>query len=240
MSSLIKRNLLPSRGENEEYLIEPEKGLHRGHHSRKIKGATAEDAARSIIAQAQEESEALVLRATEESESIRETAYREGYEAGMHQLDADRLELAENFSNLESEVENQVAEFWTNIEPELLKLSVEIAGKVVRQKIDENEEFVLTTVKAGLKQLRDRQELKIHVNPDDYKLLRERREDVQSSCDGIRSVEVIDDRRVEKGGCLIESGNGHLDGRIETQLGEVEHTLLEAVRYGESEISAES
>lgn len=240
MSSLIKRNLLPSCGEGEEYLIEPEKGLHRGHHSRKIKGATAEDAARSIIAQAQEESEALVLMATEESESIRETAYHEGYEAGMHQLDADRLELAENFSSLESEVERQVARFWINIEPELLKLSVEIAGKVVRQKIDENEELVLTTVKAGLKQLRDRQELKIHVNPDDYRLLRERREDVQSSCDGIRSVEVIDDRRVEKGGCLIESGNGHLDGRIETQLGEVEHTLLEAVRYGESEISAES
>ncbi|HOP79879.1 MAG TPA: FliH/SctL family protein, partial [Armatimonadota bacterium] len=60
------------------------------------------------------------------------------------------------------------------------------------------------------------------------------------SCDGIRAVEVIEDRRVDKGGCLIESGNGYLDARIDTQRKEVERALTEAVKYGKSPVPAES
>jgi len=103
--------------------------------------------------------------------------------------------------------------------------------KILRREV-ESDEFVLTTVTDGLRQLRDKRDLKIRANPGDFRFLREHKEDLIASFDGIQSVDVIEDRRVDKGGCLIESTNGHLDGRIETQLKEVERALLEAHEEG--------
>lgn len=238
MNRLIKSSLLPSSGISDEYLIEPGKELAGRHKSQKSK--SPEEKAREIIAQAEEDAGVLVSEAMAEVESIRSSAYREGYEAGLHQLDCDRQEMAERVLQIEADAVDEIERFWTKIDPELLKLSVEIAEKVVRRHIEETDGFVLTTVKEGIRQLRDRQDLKIRVNPKDYKLMREEKDDVISSCDGIRNLEIIDDRRVDEGGCIIESGNGDLDARIETQLSEVEKALMEASRYGRSEDPSES
>lgn len=240
MSSLIKKNLL-HKAQAGECLIAPDKELLSSRRrSRRNRMAGIEDAARSMIEQARVEAQALIMAASEEAQSIRNTAYNEGYEAGLHQLDEDRRLLAEWSKQTEIEVEQQVEEFWRSIEPQLLSLSVEIARKIIGHEIDQNDEFVMDTVRSGLRQLRDRQDLKIRVSPDDYELLRSHKDDLTGSCDGIRSIEIIDDRRVGKGGCLIESSNGNLDARIETQTAEVERALMEAARHGSTETAADA
>lgn len=226
--------MLHNSGVQDEYLIEPVKDSSDGEQA-----VPPEDIAKAIIAQAEAEARELVEKATAEAESIRSAAYNEGYEKGLHQLDEARQEVIAQIARIEADAVKEIERFWSVIEPELLKLSVEIAGKIVRHHIDEADGFVLTTVKEGLRQLRDRQEIKIRVNPEDYDLMRERKEDVVSSCDGIKSIEIIDDRRVDAGGCVIESGNGDLDARIKTQLSEVEKALLEASRYGRFESPTE-
>lgn len=230
MNSLIKSSLLPDSGVHDEYLIE-----HAKDPTVCEQVVSPEDAARAIIAQAEADAQALASEAAAEAESIRSSAYNEGYERGLRQLDETRQEVAAQIGRIEADAAEEIERFWTSIEPELLKLSVEIAGKIVRHHIDDTDGFVLTTVKEGIRQLRDRQDLKIRVNPEDYNLMREHKEDAASSCDGIKNLEIIDDRRVDAGGCIIESGNGDLDARIETQLSEAEKALLEASRYGRSE-----
>jgi flagellar assembly protein FliH len=205
------------------------------HRSRKHPSQSPQEIAKTMLIQAQEEAASLVSAAMAEADSIRSAAYQEGYQVGLHQMDDLHQEQSERFSEIKADVERRIEEFWTMIEPELLRLSVDISKKIVRQRIEEDNEFVLTTVRDAIRQLRDRQDLKIRVSPEDYGLLRERKEDIISSCDGIRTLEIIDDRRVDQGGCLIESGNGNLDARLETQFDEVESALMEAVEHGESE-----
>ncbi|MEN6521593.1 MAG: FliH/SctL family protein [Armatimonadota bacterium] len=238
MNSLIKSSLLPNSDIGGEYLIEPRKES-AGHHNPQ-KAKSPEDQARRIIAQAEDDARALVEEANAEAELIRDTAYQEGYEAGMCQLNSEREAIVEQIHQIEAAAADEIECFWVKIEPELLRLSVEIASKIVRHNIEETDGFVLTTVKEGIRQLRDRQDLKVRVNPKDYTLMREEKDEVLSSCDGIRNLEIIDDRRVGEGGCIIESCNGDLDARIETQLSEAERALLEASRYGRSEEPSES
>ncbi len=235
MGSLIKSSLLHSLDRSQEYLVDTKSELDAARHY-----ASPEEEAQSIVDKAKLEAEALLAQAQSEVDSIREKAHAEGYQAGLSALDADREALQQKAAEIEADATSQAALFWRQIEPELLKLSVEIARKVVRREIDEHSDFVITTVREAIRQLRDRQDLKIHVSPKDYDLVRERKDEIQSSSDGIRSIEVIDDRRIDQGGCLIESGNGHLDARTETQMGEAERALLEAERYDNSNDTSES
>jgi flagellar assembly protein FliH len=225
---LIKKSVLPNPDGREEYLIDSSTRSSGANSARKGKGPSLEDTARSIIAAAKEEAQAIVDAASEEADAIGSAAYQEGYQNGLQELEAERQFLAEKILQVEADAEAQINEFWTSIEPELLRLSVEIARKVIRQHVDENQATVLTTVKEGLRQLRDRQDLKLHVNPADYEYVREHKEEIASTCDGIRNLQVVDDRRVDPGGCLIETSNGDLDARIETQLAEVGKSFLEA------------
>lgn len=239
MSRMIKSRLLREVEPREEYLVEANGSDGRSRRSRRSKTASPEDAARAMIARARAEAGALVSAAQLEADSIRSSARQEGHEAARRELESERQAAAERLVQIEEEAARQVEQFWVSMEPELLRLAVGIAGKVVRKEISENEEFVLTNVKEGLLQLRDRHELTMRVNPRDYDLMREQKEDIAGSLDGIRSIEIVDDRRVDEGGCVIESGNGNLDARIETQLKEVERALLEAAHDGKCAVPAE-
>jgi flagellar assembly protein FliH len=201
-------------------------------------GCSPEDTAKSIVGVAREEAAGLVAAAQADVESIRSQAYSDGHSAGLQELERERLAVAERLARIESDNEAKLEEFWVSTEPELLRLAVEIARKIVRKEIEEADGFVLGTVRAGIRQLRDKQDVKVRVNPGDYDLAREHKEEIAGMSDGIRTVEVIEDRRVDEGGCIIESGNGHLDARVESQLKEVERALLEAERYGKDDDNA--
>ncbi len=240
MRSLIKSSSLHNSDISGEYLIEPKPEPFSSHRKAARKTHSPEDAARQIILQAEEKAGAIIATASAEADGIRSAAYEEGYREGLNRLESGLQALVEQAANIEMDAQRQIEDFWTSIEPDLLKLAVEIAGKIVRKNIEENDEFVVMTVKEGLRQLRERQDLRIRVNPSDYELVHKHKDDIISSCDGIRTVEVIDDRRVDRGGCVIESGNGYLDARIETQFNEVEKALMDVEQYGNSQNASNS
>ncbi|MGC8862896.1 MAG: FliH/SctL family protein [Armatimonadota bacterium] len=188
--------------------------------------------ARESAARAAKEAEAILAAATEQAKVIKNNAYEEGRAAALAELDAAQREARARVEELETEVRRQMHEFWEALKPELLKLSTTIASKIVRREVQENEDFVIRTVEAGLRQLRDKHELKIRVHPDDYDLARARKSELTQAFDDARTLDFVADRRVDKGGCIIESVDGNLDARISTQLEGVEAALLEAEENG--------
>ncbi len=47
--------------------------------------------------------------------------------------------------------------------------------------------------------------------------------------ENIRSVTVVEDSTVDKGGCIIETDFGEIDARISSQLHEIEEKILDLV-----------
>ena len=50
--------------------------------------------------------------------------------------------------------------------------------------------------------------------------------------DGVQRMDIMDDYRVGRGGCVVESPVGILDARLDRQVAEIERTLTEAVKGG--------
>ncbi len=76
--------------------------------------------------------------------------------------------------------------------------------------------------------MHDRERLVVRVSPRDHELLAA--EGLKPKNGDAHAVELLADERVELGGCLIETGGGTLDGRLETQLKRLRDTLLGAAR----------
>lgn len=160
--------------------------------------------------------EAEVARRKGLAEGIRtaEQAYREK----LGRLEAQAASLA---------TERQ--EFFDRIEAELVRLSIVIAEKVIGRELELAPETVLDIVRSAMKRLRERENLRLSVNPRDLDTVKNARDDLISAVDGVRKLEVVEDRRVDPGGCVIESPSGTLDARMKTQIDEISRALGEAV-----------
>lgn len=232
MGIVIKADLVGRRKpESDVYVVQPDVQLDE----MRAPVLTPEQIAAETIRNAEEAALGIIAQAEHQRDSIRVGAHAEGYAAGFRELEAERAVAEARLRELEENAEKCLDDYYNAMEPEILKLSVEIAGQVVKQHIETDEEFVLKTIKAGLRQLRERNEIRIRVNPVDYEFTRTHKDEISQSCDGVRSIEVTDDRRVAQGGCIIESPNGELDARIETQLAEIERALREAAHDGRNQ-----
>jgi flagellar assembly protein FliH len=110
----------------------------------------------------------------------------------------------------------------------MLDLALEVARKVVREELMQQPAHVLAIVRDALRRVQGFGRLRIRVNPLDVDLLRQNRPSLLQVVDGVEGIEIVEDRRVDQGGCVIETEQGVYDARIRTQLGEIERVLREA------------
>jgi flagellar biosynthesis/type III secretory pathway protein FliH len=78
----------------------------------------------------------------------------------------------------------------------------------------------------ALRRITDKEQVRIRVSVSDAEQVKSLREELIAMTDGLRQLEIIDDRRVGDGGCVIETGAGTIDAKIETQFAEVERALV--------------
>jgi flagellar assembly protein FliH len=174
------------------------------------------------------EAKRILQSAQEQAEILREQARQSGYQDGQQRAVQENADAAAELERLNQAVQEERDAFFVRIEPEVVKLSVEVAEKILRRELASSPESVLDIVKSALQQLRDKDSIKLRVNPADLELLKANRQALCESVDGIQHMELIEDRRVDRGGCIAESSNGSLDARTKSQLSEAQRVLTEA------------
>lgn len=122
--------------------------------------------------------------------------------------------LAE-ISGLREEITNQV-------ESEVVELALEIAKKVVGREVTFDREIAFTLVKVSLSRLQTHAAARIHLHPEDFAFVQMHRERLNYH----GALEIIEDRSIDLGGCLVKTENGDIDARIESQFEEIAHNLL--------------
>lgn len=183
------------------------------------------DAAPDPISAAEAQAAALLEEARAEAGEIRRRAREEGLAEAACEGAQERQRLAAQHESTGVEINDERERFFREAEPELLKLAFAIAEKIVGREVSERPEIVLELIRRSLKRIKDKSELRIRVNPEDLQLVREARAELLGAVDGVEKIEVADDRRVGRGGCVIESPNGILDARLGTQLRELERSM---------------
>ena len=180
------------------------------------------------ISAARRQAELIEAEAINAAAEIRKKAWDEGYAEACAAARTEHQSLLDEARNAIEQCEREEEEYWRDIEPELVRLAVEIAEKIIRNELSTKPEIVLDVARSSIRQVRQRESLRMRVNPADLEMAKTHRTELLETADGVRHLEVVDDRRVDRGGVVIESDDGVLDSRVKTQLSEVEKALSEA------------
>jgi flagellar assembly protein FliH len=176
----------------------------------------------------------LLAAAHAEADAIRSAAYRDGFEQGR----ADAAEAARG--ELEPAVQALHAALAAAHEERLLaadaaerqavELALAIAEKALGAAVEAKPERVLDVVRGALRLLVDRERVVVLVNPADLELLRGAAEELQRSLGGIGHLDVQEERRVARGGVVLRTAVGEVDGSLGTKLDRAREVLLEDLR----------
>jgi flagellar assembly protein FliH len=200
---------------------------------------TPEEIAIRLVADAHSHSARIVSDAQAESTRIRELAKQEGFEAGEAQAkNAWQVRMSQLEVRAE-EMEREHEQFFVSAEPELARLSVEIARKILKQEIAQSPEAVLKIVRSAIHRVKEK-EVRILVNPADLEAVRHERDSFQGIADGVTGIEIVSDRRVGQGGCVLETPGGSIDARIETQLTHISEVIDKEAGDAPNATNAES
>ena len=168
------------------------------------------------------ESETPAVDAAAELALLREAARAEGYAEG---LAAGRLEgeqacgrikqLAESFGNTLDNFDFRLADM-------VLELALDVARQVVAGELAVHPERILDVVNVALKEMAETsREARLLLNPEDATLVRPHLDQVLDK----NRLRIVEDVRIVRGGCLIETAQGDLDGTLPARWRQVVQVL---------------
>jgi flagellar assembly protein FliH len=165
---------------------------------------------------------AIVTAARAEADAIRQEARAEGRAEGVAAaLEEARAQLAPAVQALAAaaqalaEVRGEVAD---RLEPEAVELALQLAEKVVAGAIDAQPERVLDAVRGALRCLVARERIQVLVHPEDLALVRESMAGLAGELGGIEHVEVLEERRIGRGGAIVRTPDAEVDAALKTKL----------------------
>ena len=163
------------------------------------------------------ESVSPVDREAEEKQRIRalfEEARKQGYAAGQEEArsaieqETRRLrQLAESFGSALDSLDFRLAD-------QVLNLSLDVAKQVIVGELAARPERILDVVNLALRQMAETtREARLLLNPEDAQLVRDILNDLLDKS----RLRIVEDVRIVRGGCLIETPQGDLDATLQTR-----------------------
>lgn len=158
------------------------------------------------------------LPTASEVQELQEQAVREGYAAGVAEAQAQATQFAalvQSFTAARSRFEDLIAD-------DVLALSLDIAGQIVRTALKVHPELVLAVVRESIRLLPSAQgDTLLVLNPQDATTVEEQlAEELRSG-----HWRVIADASVPPGGCRIDTGAGDVDATLKKRWERVVATL---------------
>ncbi|MFB3789030.1 MAG: FliH/SctL family protein [bacterium] len=190
----------------------------------------AERQAEGIIAEALQQAEDLLAQARRETETLKDQARKQGYQEGQNQAQTEGRNqisgLVRDFRQMMEEGQRILESLFRDQEPEIRELVSEIAGRVVQRIIAADDEVVVRVARECIHKAAGRKTIRVLVHPDDQKKVEEWAPEFLRVFDDIEKISIDTDPRVRKGGVIIESGTGGVDGRIDKQMEILDDALL--------------
>jgi len=180
---------------------------------------TKEQAA-NIIEKAEKEAAGIreeARKTLESAKKSKEDAIKKGYVEGESKGLAQVTEKLIRLDGLKSE-------FYKSAEPEVIKLVMNIAEKVIGKLALENKQVINVVVHQALeKALGDR--ITVRLNPSDYKNVMSDEHEFKDIVDRTKRLMFREDEAISKGGCIVETEVGTIDAQMETQLEAIKKAL---------------
>lgn len=167
-----------------------------------------------------------------EIKHVKMEAYNKGLEDGLNK---GRIQILKDvgtelkiLKGLIEGADKLKDELYGKIENDVVEISLMIARKIIGEIAEKDRDVVVNSAKEAIKRASDREVLRIRVSPADYDALNKKRSELLQCIDGIKSLLIEVDESVQPGGCLIETNQGDIDARIESQFKVIQGSLTAA------------
>ncbi len=176
--------------------------------------------------------EALQERIITLEDNARKRGYAEGHAQGLakglaegkDEVSAALKRLGEIIVSLDQFRENKL----TELSPDIIELSLEIAKKIVHKEIDLDRNLIVSVARDSIQKVGEKEEnVVIRVNQLDYEVMISYI-DLLKEQSGLRNISVEPSAAISPGGCYIETPTGEVDARLEEQMKEVEDVISTA------------
>ena len=143
------------------------------------------------------------------------------YEAQINHLRAEleqknAADLPGILGKIETEVNGSLNQRLQSLESELVEFATEAAIRLVNG-LPISTKIVESSIQDALGHCDNDAEVAVYLNPEDLKLLKEAGSDLLADSPHQRRVRYLKDEEVSRGGCLVETNCGLIDGRRETR-----------------------
>lgn len=193
----------------------------------------AEDESERIKSEAEVEAERIRQQAVDERDRVYEEARSSGYDEGREEgWKEGRAEAERLIERLHKILDASIAkrqEIIDEAETQLIDLVLLVSRKVVKVISENQKNVVINNIVQALRKLKSRGDVAIRVNLGDLDLTTEHIKDFLHMAENVKSITVLEDSSVDKGGAVIETDFGQIDARISSQLREIEEKILELV-----------
>ncbi|RKY20119.1 MAG: hypothetical protein DRP62_08765 [Planctomycetota bacterium] len=106
---------------------------------------------------------------------------------------------------------------------EIAKLSVEIARKILVQKVKKGDYEIESIVKEALKNAPTHQDLVVHLNPTDFVQCQKLQQG--DAADELAGIKFVSDTNIARAECLLETGKGIIKSLIDEHLEQIGKAL---------------
>lgn len=241
MSSVYKGTDVVRPGEREAAFLlrtdRPElqalRDLRDGHED--DAGLLPEERVARIMAEARQGADRILAEARAEAQVIRRRAREEGREegrqTGMEQVMGEYEDVLGIMTRTADAIVSQADALVRASERDIARLAVAVAGKVIHRSVEEDPEIVLAIARAAISRTEGTRSVVLRVSPKDMELVLLAHDELVKSSPDLRNLKVVEDPRIERGGCVVEMDVGHVDARIDEQLSEIERAFVEEAEY---------
>jgi flagellar assembly protein FliH len=175
------------------------------------------------------EAEKLIKEAELKVSEIEHEAYKKGYEAGREEGykegQSEVMRLIDRLGTIVSTAVDIRDDIIKSSEKMMTEMILMIARKVIKDEIVERREVVINNIKEAIKRVKDRDRIDIRVNFADLDMTTAHKDELIKMMESLKKVNVYEDSRVDRGGCIIETDVGSIDARISTQLDAMEEAI---------------
>ncbi len=143
-----------------------------------------------------------------------EAAREQGYAAGLAQAKDEARSQAGRFKSLTESYSAAIDSLDFRLSDQVLNLALDVARQVVAGELAARPERILDVVNLALRQMVETtREARLLLNPEDAEIIRPL---LNEALDKSR-LRIVEDVRIVRGGCLIETAQGDLDATLQAR-----------------------
>ena len=127
-------------------------------------------------------------------------------------------------ANLEQTVQSQLTRRLRDLEGELIEFSTEAAIRLVNG-VPITTDIVEAAIRDAVSNAEQNTEVSVFVNPEDMKMLKADDSDLLNPSPHERKMKFVVDPKITRGGCVVDTNCGLIDGQRETRIELLKQTL---------------